>query len=214
MPATSSWRYNGSATSERLAALLHSPLREQLPAALCRGLILACYHRDPGQTDSSYERAIFCGSVDPTLFDWFFNARTGYRGAYYDSPEAGLRFNRILIDHLAPMLVSWAASQDGRKDIDWVRRSLSAPSAKAWLSEHPGVCQECAGEWSQSHSSDLQIENERWESETHTHAAWGRQAPLLSKIRIFGGLINAQNQEWVAGHKKNRATHISEHGWS
>ena len=85
MSDTIPWRYVGTATSERLAALEHPRSAIGLPTALRDELTLVCYHRDSGHTDPSYERAIFCGSVPPALFDWFFNASTGYRGAYYES---------------------------------------------------------------------------------------------------------------------------------
>lgn len=214
MSAIVNWQYIGTATRNRLDALENACPAAELSTALLAGFTLACYHRDPGQIDSSFERAIFCATVEPTLFDWFFNTKTGYRGAYYDSPEAGLRFNRSLIDNLAPTLASWAVAQNRENDIDWIRRSLAAPSAKVRLAEHPGLCSACAGEWSSSHVSELYIQNGRWEHAVHTHAEWGRQAPFLTKIRIFGGLINGHGEEWVASHKLGRASHIFEHGWS
>jgi hypothetical protein len=212
--AIANWRYVGADTNSRLDGLAHSRPAAELPAALRAELTVGCYHRDPGQTDASYERAVFCGTVEPTLFDWFFNARTGYRGAYYDSPEAGFRFNRTLIDNLAPALAGWAVAQHQENDVDWILRSLAAPSAKAWLAEHPGLCPACAGEWSPSYVSALHIQNGRWEHAVHTHAEWGRQAPYLTKIRIFGGLINGRSEECVASHKVDRASQIFKHGWS
>ncbi len=214
MPTPISWRYAGTATSSRLAALEHPRPAAELAAALRNELTLECYHPDPGQTDFSYVRAVFCGTVGPTLFDWFFNAKTGYRGAYFDSPEAGLQFNRSLIDALAPTLTAWVIARHLANNIDWIITSLAAPSAKAWLAEHPGLCQACTGEWSPLYVSELAIQNGRWERAAHTLADWGRQAPLLRKIRIFGGLINAQGEEWVASHKLGRSAHIFEHGWS
>lgn len=214
MSSIANWHYIGAAKRSRLDALENSRPAAEFSAALRAEFTVVCYHRDPGQTDSSYERAIFCGTVEPTLFDWFFNARTGYRGAYYDSPEAGLRFNRSLIDDLAPTLASWAVAQNRECDSDWIRRSLAAPSAKAWLAEHPGLCSACAGQWSPSHHSELHIQNGRWEHAVHTHGEWGSQAPYFTKIRIFGGLINGRGEEWVASQKWGRASHIFEHGWS
>ncbi|WP_457324734.1 hypothetical protein [Roseateles sp. P5_E11] len=212
MSSPSSWRFVGGATPERLATLAQLRSPADLPEALRTELKLVCFHRDHGHTDPSFERAVFCGTVSPSLFDWFFNSRTGYRGAFYESPEAGSKFNRQLISHLASSLADWAAR--GGEDRAWVLNSLAAPSAKAWLAEHPGLCKSCAGEWTSSLATNLQIENGRWECSTHVHAAWGRQAPLLSKVRIFGGLINKCQQEWLAAHKADRAHHIWEHGWS
>ncbi len=161
-----------------------------------------------------YERAVFCGIVDPRLFDWFFNSSTGYRGTFYEGPEIGARANRALLDQLAEHLVNWALTQQHDRDRSWILASLSQPSAKAWLAEYPGLCSLCEGEWSSSYVSDLQIQNNRWELSPRVNAAWGRQAPCLTKIRIFGGFIDEHHHEWLAAHKSERASHIWEHGWS
>lgn len=210
----SAWRYLGKADPERLAALTHSPPHADLAGALKRGLALRCFHREPREHDASYERAVFSGTVDHGLFDWFFNASTGYRGAFYAAPDVGVRANRALLDHLVEFLLDWALAQQPNRDRSWILASLSKPSAKAWLAEHPGLCPSCAGEWSSSYVSDLQIQNNRWENSSHVHAAWGRQVPRLTKIRIFGGFVDEHHGEWLAAHKSARATHISGHGWS
>jgi hypothetical protein len=208
------WRYKGTADSQRLFALTHPLPQAELPAALENGMKLECFHREPRHDNPAYRRAVFCASVQPALFDWFFNASTGYRGAFFDSPEVGTHFNRTLVDHLAPFLADWALTEKLVTDHHWILASLAKPSAKAWLAEHPGICPDCAGEWSSSYVSGLQIENSRWEQSLHVHSAWGRQAPLFSKIRIFGGFMDDQQNEWLAAHKQDRAKHICEHGWS
>lgn len=211
---STAWRYVGKADPARLAALAHPLPHAELAGALLRGLNLKCYHREPREHDASYARAVFCGTVDPRLFDWFFNARTGYRGAYYEAPAAGTLANRALVDQLFDPLVDWALAQQLDRDLPWILASLSKPSAKAWLAEYPGLCASCSGEWSTSYVSDLQIENFRWEAASHIHSTWGRQAPYLTKIRIFGGFIDSEQTEWLSAHKPDRATHIWEHGWS
>jgi hypothetical protein len=210
----SAWRYVGKSDPERLAALAQPLPHAKLPRALQRGLTLKCFHREPRQDDASYERAVFCGTVDAQLFDWFFNASTGYRGAFFESPDVGTRANRALVDQLAHFLSEWALAQQLDRDSQWILASLSKPSAKAWLAESPGLCALCAGEWSPTYVSELHIENSRWEKSSHIHSAWGRQAPCLSKIRFFGGFINAAQNEWLASRKTERARHIWEHGWS
>lgn len=208
------WRYVGTAEPARLASLVRPLPFAELADALQRGLHLECFHREPRQDDAAYNRAVFCGCAGPDLFDWFFNASTGYRGAFFESPVIGSCANRSLIDELAHFLTDWAIAHEFDSDCQWILASLSKPSAKAWLAEYPGLCDKCAGEWSPSYISDLQIENSRWECSSHVHSTWGRQAPRLSKIRIFGGFIDAQLNEWLASHKTERSAHIWEHGWS
>jgi hypothetical protein len=186
-----------------------------LVCRLKEDMIVVCFHREPRTADTSYSRAVFCGVVGPDLFDWFFNARTGYRGAFFDSPEAGVHANRMPINELSPSLVNWAIANHTDTERDWLVESLGQSTAKTWLAEEPlGLCAKCAGEWSASYVSELEIQNSRWECASDVHSAWGRQAPRLPKIRFFGGFINDQYQEWVAGHKAERANQIWEHGWT
>lgn len=207
------WRFVGEAEEPRLLALTQSLPQSALASALRDGLTLRCFHREPREHDHSFRRAVFCGTVDLRLFDWFFNSGTGYRAAFYQGPDIGTRANRTLLDELSEFLLTWAVPQHD-EDRSWVHASLSQPSAKAWLAEYPGLCPACAGEWSSSYVSELEIRNDRWEYSPHVHAAWGRQAPSLTKIRIFGGFIDARHHEWLATRKSERAMHISEHGWS
>lgn len=210
---SSGWRYTGKAEQNRLEALENSLPNAQLGEALRKNLKLECFHREPAG-NREYKRAVFCGSVGPQLFDWFFNASTGYRGSYFKSASEGVEANRVLINQLTPFLVEWVVAQQLDPDRQWVLSSLAQPSAKAWLAEHPGLCAKCGGEWHASSSAELQIENSRWECSAHTLSAWGRQAPQLSKIRIFGGFIDFQHHEWLAHNKTRRATDIWEYGWS
>ena len=123
--------------------------------------------------------------------------------------------NRELISRISPALIGWAVARDPTIDRAWLLESLSLPTAKVWLGEDAvALCASCAGAWSGSYVSALHILNDRWEHSKHTHALWGRQAPKSSKLRVFGGFINDQHQEWVADHKLERAQQIWEHGWT
>lgn len=208
------WQYSGTADPQRLTALTTGlPLRE-LIAQLKGESSFLCFHTEPKDGDPSYRRAVFCFVLTKTLFDLFFNAQTGYRGAYFDSPDSGLRVNRSIIDELSPILLQWGTTQAPGERRAWIAESLSLSSAKIWLAEDPGLCSKCRGEWSQSYKSPLTIVNGRWEIAEHTHAEWGRQAPELTKLRVFGGFVNTEHQEWVASHKTIRGLHIWKHGWS
>ena len=209
------WSYNGIAEPERLAILSGNLAYPEIVTRLKHEMTLVCFHRQPRTGDPSYSRAVFCARVEPALFDLFFNSRTGYRGTYFDAPEVGLNANRLLLDELSPTLVEWAVKHQKDADRNWIVESLSLPSAKAWLAEETlSLCTKCLGEWSSSYVSELKIANARWEVSKHTHAAWGSQAPKLTKLRFFGAFVNAEHQEWVAKHKANRAAQIWEHGWS
>ena len=176
---------------------------------------VACLHRQPRQRDASYARAAFCLDIGHELFDALFNSATGYRGAHFVAPDSGAAANRALLGAVTSMLVEFAIARHEELDRVWVTESLSLPSAKAWLAEDSvALCSSCASGWSTSYVSALHIQNDRWEHSEHPHAVWGRQAPELSKLRVFGGFVNDQHQEWVADNKRDRAQHIWQHGWT
>jgi hypothetical protein len=209
------WKYIGIATAERRAALEAPMPFPVLVKSLKQNMRFACFHREQKQRDPSYARADFCVDIGHSLFDSFFNASTGYRGAYFESAKKGLAANQQLVGELSPVLIEWALAHDANVDRAWLAESMSLPTAKAWLGEDPvALCPACASGWSQSYQSDLHIANDRWEHSPHTHAKWGRQAPHLTKLRIFGGFVSDAHQEWVADHKLGRAQHIWEHGWT
>jgi hypothetical protein len=123
--------------------------------------------------------------------------------------------NRRLIDALSPVLIEWAVARDPSIERAWLIESLSLSTAKAWLAEDTvALCQFCAGGWSASYAAAFQILNDRWEHSAHAHAVWGRQAPELSKVRVFGDFVNRAHAERVADHKRDRARQIWEHGWT
>jgi len=209
------WKYVGKCDPERLAALADQIPFSEVASRMMQEMKVVCFHREPRTDDTSYSRAVYCAEIGLQLFDTFFNSPHGYRGAYFVSPDTGLEANRFLLNVLTPVLVSWTTQRYPDVDRDWLVESLSLPSAKAWLSEKPlALCDNCAGEWSTSYVSELEIANGRWELAGHTHAAWGRQAPRFIKVRFLGGFVDAAHQEWTAEHKQGRAQHIWEHGWS
>jgi hypothetical protein len=211
----SEWSFVGKARPERRTALESPAPFPEVVRHLSQSLSVACYHREPKQRDPAYSRATFCLDVAPWLFDALFNSSTGYRGAYFASPENGLRANRYLTDQISGALRASAKSLDAQVDDAWLVASLSQPSAKAWLGEDVlALCPKCKGGWSTSYNAELQIQNGRWEHSRHVHAKWGCQAPELAKIRLFGGFVDSAHHEWVAGHKEARAEQIWEHGWT
>lgn len=206
--STQVWTYFGADDTARLAALATPFSFPELVYQLQWASNLVCFHHQPRTADSTYSRAVFCLFVGTDLFDRFFNSASGYRGAYFVSPEEGTEANRLLLDSLAPGLVQFAIAQDADVDRDWLIASLSSPSAKCWLAEETlHLCSNCFGEWSAAYQPKVRINNSRWDG-------WGCQAPSLTRIRVFGAFVNEKNQEWVADHKRNRATQIWGNGWS
>lgn len=80
-------------------------------------------------------RASWTIRLDSVLLDKFFNGLMGIRAQYYASPYHGSSMNRRLLSTLHTRLVELARAADPPVDKDLLDLSLTAPSAKAWISE-------------------------------------------------------------------------------
>lgn len=107
----------------------------------------------------------------------FFNGPHGYRTAYYRSRECGVEANALFLRTLLPRLVAYHVAQCP-EDLNVVKTSLLAGSAKAWLAEcGKEICRQCIGQWSSASCDDaIEIINGRWEAVKSQHGRWGRKA--------------------------------------
>jgi len=211
----SHWDYTNCEPG-RLALLLEPTTFPQIVDKLVAHMRVLCHHFESRDDDQSFKRVIYNVNIDIALFDAFFNSASGYRGCYFRSASSGIEANILLLTKISPALISWSEDQNDNFDLAWADKSLQKPTAKAWLAEtsSSGFCDKCPGEWSASYPSDVEIRNGRWEFEDGIEASWGRQAPSLRRIRVFGGFLNQLNQPWISDHKLNRAQHINQRGWS
>ena len=131
---------------------------------------------------------------------------------FFCSPFDGLRNNARLIRAIAPVLIE---TTDGKVDGSFARQSLDSLTAKVWLAENGNkVCRECPGcegEWSSPQDDEPELRNGRWELCADKR---GRKAPYLTKLRVFGGFLNANRDEWVAARKRRHSHEIHDFGWS
>jgi hypothetical protein len=102
-------------------------------------------------------RAIVQLRVPSELYDWFFNARTGYRAQYWTSAENGLKFNERVLSKLRNVLAKRLPEQLSVRQIGvscqgYIRcerdvgetvlkraellRSLKPSISKIWIGEH------------------------------------------------------------------------------
>jgi hypothetical protein len=113
LPDCSNWSFQEiqAKEGERAAALeatehsdaLVESLRNALQEAIVRpnGVRLGREHLD---TDWNHVRAVVQFHVGTNLFDWFFNARTGYRAHFRAHYKCGLRFNNRIVEAFLPIL--------------------------------------------------------------------------------------------------------------
>jgi hypothetical protein len=209
---------------ERRANLEGETSFEAIAGEIRQTMSVLCCHKDPcdrGPVEPAddghvalFRRPVYCISVARPLFDRFFNSRQGYRGAYFRSPYKGLQANDLLMRTLAPGLIASDPSCDGAAlGAAFIEVSLTAGSAKAWLTEQNGFCPQCAGEFPPA-SDDGEIVNGRWELGTSVHSHDGRRAPYLTKIKIMGAFLNDRYDEFIPTRKRARHRDIHEWGWS
>ncbi|MSV28708.1 MAG: hypothetical protein EXQ52_08180 [Bryobacterales bacterium] len=204
------WNYNSSLGS-RIKALTAPTNLDAIASRIASEGKVICAHAEPCDLDRRFVRAVYCAYLDPMLFDLFFNSWSGYRAAYFRSTEEGQKANARLLSRLSPELQQY---HPVGPSVD-AAQSLKAPSAKAWLAEVArGLCSCCASEWKPSPEAPAEILNGRWELSPDLLATFGRAAPLLRKLRVFGGFVNEHGQELVPPAKVRRAQDIHDWGWS
>lgn len=111
-PSKTDWSFEEicASDSDRAARLEAAALPDILVATLAVALQNAIYHGEVRYGLDSLEnkfiecRAIIQFKVDPNLYDWFFNARTGYRAQFLTSPDASAAFNTKIIEVLRNVL--------------------------------------------------------------------------------------------------------------
>lgn len=207
------WRFSEHLPAARRAELKSAPPFAQIAHEVARSMRILCTHPDPCDEAAGYSRIVACVAVEPQLFDLFFNAETGYRGAYFASQVSGLQANVQILSLVAPALANHEthAGLPHRQ----AEASLRNQSAKAWLAEvGKGFCPRCEGEWSTPQDDEPDILNDRWEVSREANARYGRKAPLFTKLRLLGAFVDQHGNSYVATQKRDRASQIHDYGWS
>jgi hypothetical protein len=91
-------RLEAAKSSGHLLKRITAQLKEELRESRVRFAI------DSSHDDFADKRAVIQFQVTPDDYDWFFNARTGYRARFWESPETGLEFNRELMGSFKEVL--------------------------------------------------------------------------------------------------------------
>src|SRR5262249_47711843 len=107
-PSDATWRYEAvtPAAELRIIELERAAGPEELVASLRDAFLRADasgvtrYGWEPNDLRRLHCRAIVQFPVAPILFDWFFNARSGYRAQFRVHPQCGLDFNAAIIGAL------------------------------------------------------------------------------------------------------------------
>jgi hypothetical protein len=206
------WRYSPAFSPCRASALLAPTTVRAIGERIAEAMEIVCCHYQVCDDNTDFGRVIYCLRVSEDLFDLFFNSPHGYRGAYSRSPTEGIEANRTVMEVIAPRLIS--ASEHGalQEEKDWLRESFMSYSAKVWLAENSlGLCPHCEGEWGRPADDAPEILNGRWDK---ARPSYGRKAPRLTKIRVFGAFFDDRRNEFIPSQKRKRPWDIHSCGWA
>ena len=210
------WDFSLDENGKRLEKLRSAPSLESVIREIQRRAILCC-HEDPIR-GTPFKRLAYSIDAGEDFFDLFFNSWNGYRASFYRGSFEGLQANRVCLDILESTLVNTASAFNVGVPNEFVRESLRSGSAKVWLAEHGKEtvpdCVGCEGEWRAHGAERPEILNDRWEMAEHYKAKWGRLAPRLRKLRVFGAFLDVQGNEFIPADKRYRAQEICAYGWS
>jgi hypothetical protein len=139
-----------AASPEDLVSVMSSALEEACNSKKVRLAI------DSKENKFVHKRAIIQFHLSPDRYDWFFNARSGYRAQFWIAPEIGMRFNEKIIIGLTDVLVrhlpqtvevrrikvinECGSRKEADEGAEWMRRdeflrSLSPVLSKIWICE-------------------------------------------------------------------------------
>jgi len=221
------WDFNLSVEeSQRLPFLIAGTTFPSIVKQIRDSMSILCAHcSEQGEQacttkeKTAFRRPIYTVSIDPWLFDVFFNSALGYRAAYFRSAGIGLDANAFFMRIVACCLIDSSHTCNTRLPKDFIRESLLSPSAKVWLAEVGNeplrTCPTCKGEWTTATCGEAaEILNGRWEKKNSYRARWGRRAPYLRKLRIMGAFLNKSHDELTCSEKRYRSIEIHKYGWS
>ena len=167
--------------------------------------------------------------LNERVLDKFFNGKMGIRAQYYVSPYHGRKKNQYLLSKLTKDLIQAAPDEVLRKggvDTDFLRTSLSQPSAKAWISEKNVKCEKIIRAGGRFDDESIQndwldiamdVKNGIYNDEYQLYyaAVNGVQAPVPDQLEIKGAwLTDPKLLEYVTPDKRDRDCQICMFGFS
>lgn len=124
-------------TSEELIEAVHKALEKSI---ITNKVVIG---EEPSNKEEMDCRAVIQFYVGPDLYDWFLNARTGYRAQFRRGCSIGLRFNEELIGsmrtciekNLPESILGWNLKDQNETKIhkQFILTSLCPKISKIWL---------------------------------------------------------------------------------
>jgi hypothetical protein len=185
---------------------------------------------DSIKNETNINRACLQFKVCPSTYDWFFNARTGYRAQYMGNPEQGIICNKRLVQALKAAAIEVIA-QDSIKakrisiiekahkieseievSADFLKESFGSDDSKIWICEclYNSPVEELLLPLVRS-SKNLQVK--KWEGSDDGLRALYPEESNLSWLDLKGAFVCNGTTFQLKGQEK-RARQIHETGWT
>ncbi|MEY9182367.1 hypothetical protein [Bradyrhizobium sp. USDA 313] len=174
-------------------------------------------YSDAPYREKDGRQIIFVVRVAPQTCDLLYDAPDGLRGRYWQSPDHGFAATKLLIDHLTPTLMAFAARHPptgpGKHPMstDDIRSSLEAVTAKIWPRERDDN-----GNLSLVERDD-HVMVRRWkenEVRAEINRGFWRRSPTTGDLEIKGAIIGADKTEYIPAGKRDRSCQIHAFGFT
>lgn len=208
LPSASDWGHKTQAISP-------SELVKQVAAEAARAIEEYAVLPEgpfPCNDAQGHERVSVVIPLPTTLLNQLMNGRTGYRAHYAASVEVGERFNRQLVEAIAPLVISanhlycdkfspelCSASLLGPYSKFWYAKQLTDPSAQDQLLQCPEVIR--FHRWL-----------EYWRTRSQPRKGLLAPVPEHSAVLLNGSFINPMGEYYE--QKPGRSSELFERGWT
>ena len=201
------WGYSDKLGNTRKQRLLTAKPYPELLAAMVGSARIVEYRREEARSPhlSGTKRARFILSVQPELYDQFFNGPTGYRAQYAMSIEAGEQANARAINVLTPVLEQYLV-RVAPDEQDWAMSSVALSQSKIWIAESEPSAEMAL------HAEDGVLMFPRWRAQAQDRR--GHAAPIGSVLEVKGGWMAPYGSEVIDPSKSCRAINIHRFGYA
>lgn len=166
--------------------------------------------REPCGDAEGYYRASVEIPLPTMLADQLMNGPTGYRAHYSIGVEAGERFNRKLVEAVAPLVIAAEHLYKSQFDRQFCSRSLLGPFSKFW---YPKQLTDPS-----AHAHLLKLKEvllhtrwvDYWSMRQKPHK--GLLAPQTSSILLNGTFVRDDGEAYE--QKPDRSQQLFESGWT
>jgi hypothetical protein len=184
-------------------------------------------------------RVIIQFKVKPETYDWFYNARTGYRTQFWISTENGRTYNENLIKNLRDTFLENISQtiparrievnmgDDSRQEKDagettlthkWIRHSLEPNLSKVWICEYLIKPDNSSDEIGLTTLSAAQrkpkLEIPKWKTNNNYGLLAPYPVPQHFWLDIKGAFIRKNGDPYQKKSPEERAKSLFQTGWT